>query len=275
MNKQLLIVGGVATVVGAGVGFGAGYLVFKKRFEAISAAEIASVREAYARNGAPKPNLVDLVRDRPIVAVQEPVVDQEGVISAAGYDGAADETDADAFRRAHGRVPSTYELIQMGNGVEAGDAARSTPDHDDVNFPEGNIFDNPMPDADADDIGDGEFAEDPRSPERPYVITAAEWFMNETNFDQIVLTYWADDDVLADDAKRMITEVQDVVGATNLHRFGFKSEDPDKVYVRNERLKADYEIIKDERNFSEVVHGIDPELVNNSGVPRRMRSNDE
>lgn len=277
-KRQLLIHGGVL-VVGAGTGFGAGYLVFKKKFERISEEEIASVREAYAKSATPKPPLRDIVTSVSDQVLETRVVNPEGtgqIISEQGYSSDQDETDAELFRRAHGRVPTTYELIQMGAGTPPEEAVRNLSDHDDVGVREGNIFDNPdVVDIDPETIGEGIPEIPPRSPDRPYVIKAEEWYHNETDYDQITLTYWADDDVLADDTKRMITDVEAVVGATNLHRFGFLSDNADIVYVRNDRLKADYEITKDERNYAEIVHGVDPDEINTSGVPRRMRSNDE
>lgn len=268
-NKQLLIYGGVA-MASAGIGFGAGYLVFKKKFQAIADAEIESVRNSYRKAAVVKPELKDVVREFE-VAVVEP--EQHDIISREGYQSENDGTDADAFRIAHGRVPTTYELIQMGNGIEAEDAVRNLSDHDDAHLVEGNIFDNPQPDPDT--LGEETIEEPPRSANAPYVISTEEWYANETNYDQITLTYWADDDVLADDNERMVTQIDEVVGATNMHRFGFKSDNIDIVYVRNDRLKVDYEVTKDERNYAEVIHNIDPSELNDSAARRRMRSNDE
>lgn len=272
MDKQQLLIHGGVLVVGAGIGFGTGYLVFKKKFQKLAEEEIESVREAYRKNAEPKPDLGELAsklfKDEGIT-LQETA---QTVIIRNEY-GPSDETDADAFRRAHGRVPTTWELIEMGKGIPAEKAVRNPSDHDDSGIQEGNIFDVPQPDPE--EIGEGVEEIPPRNPDRPYVIKAEEWYHNETDYDQITLTYWADDDVLADDAKRMVVDVDSVVGATNLHRFGFLSDNADIVYVRNDRLGADYEITKDERNYSEVVHGVDPDEINASGVPRRMRSNDD
>lgn len=271
-NKKLLVNAGVF-VAGAGIGFGVGYLVFKKKYQAIAESEIESVREAYAKNAKPKPDLTE-IRSTYVIDREGSVLEQDEVIANEGYFSVAEETDADAFLRAHGRVPTTYELIQMGNGIEPSEAKRDLADGDDVNIPEGNIFEGyvePDPQELAENADEVTVV---RTPDRPYVISSKEWYTNDTDYDQITLTYWADDDVLADDTNRMINEVDEVVGATNLHRFGFLSEDPDIVYVRNERLKADYEITKDERNYSEIVHGI-PVDADKSGVPRRMRSNEE
>lgn len=276
-KKQLIVIAGVG-VISAAAGFGGGYILAKKKYAAIAEEEIESVRYAYAKNAEPKPDLNTLRREN----FEEPAEQlPDDVILSEGYISLNEETDAELFRQAHGRVPSTYELIQMGQGVSPQDAIRRTRNDDveNIGLVETEVAENLFEthaEPDPEDLGLGTEPEDaPRTPDRPYVIATEEWYLNETDYDQITLTYWADDDVLADDANRMITAVDEVVGATNLHRFGFKSDNPDIVYVRNERIKADYEITKDERNFSEVVHNTAPGEVNNTGVPRRMRSNDE
>lgn len=270
-KKELLIYGGLFAV-GVGTGYGIAYFTVKKKYAAFAAEEIESVRAAYSKAALPKPDITELRRSN-YVAPDEVVVTPGVIITTEGYASDNDETDADAFRRAHGRVPTTYELVQMGNGVEPSEAIQDrNNDPDETGIVEGNIFDTPQPDPEELGLSLDDPDMPQRSPDRPYPISAAEWFQNETDYDQITLVYWADDDVLADDNNGMITDIDRVVGATNLHRFGYMSEDPDIVYVRNERLKADYEITKDERNYGEVVHGV---VMDQSDVPRRMRSNDD
>jgi hypothetical protein len=267
VNKQLIVAGG-ALLVGAGIGFGTGYLVFKKKFEARAEEEIASVRESYAKASRPKPDIATLAKDIPAPNLEE----TDGIDDLTQpYEAGGDETDAEEFRRAYDRVPTNEELVLMGQGVPVTSVTRNPSDHDDDGVTEGNIFDQPEPDPE--DVGEGVNEEPPGSLDRPFVISKDEWYANETDYDQITLTYWADDDVLADDRYRQVSEIEEIVGATNLHRFGFKSDDPDIVYVRNHSRKADFEITKDERNFGEIVHGVDPD--EKSGVPRRMRSNDD
>ena len=257
-NKQLLIFAGVF-VIGAGAGFGGGYLVFKKKYQKLADAEIESVRLAYSKAATPKPDLQDVKAEYDRILAEQryvPTTEEAG-------------NDADSFLAENGRVPTLDELVAMG---QADAEARRKEDHDDAHLVEGNIFDNPQPDEET--LGVEEVRTE-RDATHPYVIESHEWYLNESDYDQVTLTYWADDGVLADDAYRLVNEVEAVVGETNLHRFGFKSDHPDIVYIRNERLGADYEITKDERNYAEVVHGIPPESLNNSASARRMRSNDE
>jgi hypothetical protein len=277
MNKKDLLIYAGLFAVGAGTGYGVAYFTVKKKYAAYAAEEIESVREAYAKAPLPKPSLEELAARRGVTVVQNqqaPEVTPGVIITTEGYASENDETDADAFRRIHGRVPTTQELIQMGEGIEPGEAIQDRNDNpDDGGIVEGNIFDTPQPDPEELGLSLDDPEMPPRDPERPYVISVEEWFQNETNYSQITLVYWADDDVLADDNNGIITDIDRVVGSTNLHnRFGYLSKDPDIVYVRNEKLKADYEVTKDDRNYGEIVHGISPDT---SDVPRRMRSNDE
>lgn len=83
----------------------------------------------------------------------------------------------------------------------------------------------------------------------PYVISPDE-FGEFDDYDQISLTYYADQ-VLADENDEMIQDADNVIGAESLTHFG-EYED-DSVYVRNDRLNCDYEILKDERTYSEIL----------------------
>lgn len=84
---------------------------------------------------------------------------------------------------------------------------------------------------------------------KPYVIPP-EQFGDDENYDQISLTYYADG-VLANENDEVIKDVEDAVGIDSLNRFG-EYED-DSVFVRNDARKCDYEILLDQRTYSEVV----------------------
>ena len=84
---------------------------------------------------------------------------------------------------------------------------------------------------------------------KPYVIPP-EQFGDDENYDQISLTYYADG-VLANENDEVIEDVEDAVGIDSLNHFG-EYED-DSVFVRNDARKCDYEILLDQRTYSEVV----------------------
>lgn len=83
---------------------------------------------------------------------------------------------------------------------------------------------------------------------KPYVIPPEQFGDNEEH-EQISLTYYADG-VLADENDEVIEDVEDAVGIDSLNHFG-EYED-DSVFVRNDARKCDYEILFDQRTYSEV-----------------------
>ena len=94
-----------------------------------------------------------------------------------------------------------------------------------------------------------EVKEAPMTVDKPYVI-APEEFGDLDDYETISLTYYADQ-ILADDNDVIVDEVEDVVGFDSLNSFG-EYED-DSVFVRNDRLKCDYEILLDQRKYSSVI----------------------
>lgn len=84
--------------------------------------------------------------------------------------------------------------------------------------------------------------------EKPYVISPEE-FGEFEEYEKISLTYYADE-VLADENDEEVDDVDEIVGEESLNHFG-EYED-DSVFVRNDRLKCDYEILLDQRNYLDV-----------------------
>lgn len=86
--------------------------------------------------------------------------------------------------------------------------------------------------------------------ERPYVIRPEE-FGELDGYEMISLTHYSDDVLADDDDQKMADdEIDEVVGADYAEHFG-EYED-DSVFVRNDRLKCDYEILLDQRKYSEL-----------------------
>jgi hypothetical protein len=94
-----------------------------------------------------------------------------------------------------------------------------------------------------------EVKEKPMIVDKPYVITPEE-FGDLDDYETISLTYYADQ-ILADDNDVIVDDIEDVVGFDSLNSFG-EYED-DSVFVRNNRLKCDYEILLDQRKYSDVI----------------------
>lgn len=95
-----------------------------------------------------------------------------------------------------------------------------------------------------------------RSPVRPYVIHLDE---RDGGYDEVSLTYYDVDDVLCNELDEVIgdSDRDRIVGEANLERFGHGSNDPNIVYIRNDKLEAQYEIVKSDSSYAEEVHGFE------------------
>lgn len=85
----------------------------------------------------------------------------------------------------------------------------------------------------------------------PYLIAPGD-FASLDDYEIESLLYFADG-VLTDDAFLPIDNIESLVVPDFSEHFGDYDYDQDTVYVRNDRLKTDYEILRDEREYSKVV----------------------
>lgn len=92
-----------------------------------------------------------------------------------------------------------------------------------------------------------------RGPEKPYILHRDEYDNeNDGSLSQSTLTYYAGDDILTDEHDVPVYNYGTIVGEL---KFGHGSGDPHIVYVRNEHLKAEYEVILDSGFYSVEVLG--------------------
>ena len=96
---------------------------------------------------------------------------------------------------------------------------------------------------------------EPETMDKPYVISPDEF--GDSDYEIISLTYYADK-VLTDETGDIVDDVEDLVGYDSLNHFGEYEED--SVFVRNDALSTDYEILLDPRNYSDIAN-IPPHLV--------------
>lgn len=93
-----------------------------------------------------------------------------------------------------------------------------------------------------------------RDPKKPYVISLEEWNDNDFQHEQVDLTYYEGDRILADPNDKEIALVEETIGWDNL-RFGHRSNDNDVVYIRNEVYHLDMEVTRHEGRYGEIVAG--------------------
>ena len=127
----------------------------------------------------------------------------------------------------------------------------TTDDTDDLTEAVQNIFDK------ADEI-DNEYELEIASMgmDYPHVISQGEYFQNEDEYEQVTLTYYEGDDILADEKDEVVSDVERVIGLINL-KFGYRSGDENLVYVKNNSLKLLFEVARSHGKYSVEVMGFD------------------
>lgn len=255
-------------VAGIGVGYGAGYLLTKKKFEAYADEEIASIKEAYAtsRQMADKEGIFSTPESAAKALIPEEEFDLSDEALFEKPEVLSPEEDA-AFNgttESDGLSDDEREIQEKVNRYNSG-VADELKNYGSTTIPESvrdsrNVFDEGF-----------QIVVDPNG---PYIIDIDSFMDDENGYAKISLSYWEGDGVVTDEVDSVVPHAEVILGLTYLESWGLGSTDKNAVYVRNDREKKDYEVIKDEKSFSVHVLGVDPE-VNSKGNPRKMRDEDE
>lgn len=117
-----------------------------------------------------------------------------------------------------------------------------------------------------------------RDPDAPYIIGLDTWTigtLDNTEYEKEQLTYYEGDDTLTDSEGNIVHDVASVVGIKNLNRFGMGSDSPDLVYIRNEQMEKDFEVFRDDAEYTTKVLGLPSQYVSpTTSKIRKMRDND-
>lgn len=113
------------------------------------------------------------------------------------------------------------------------------------------IDDEEVPRGDSSDPSAGIEIPESIDPTRPYIITYEQMFEGDPDetYRKITVTYYAGDKVLVDDHDVPIQDVMATAGSDFAEQFGKDSRDPHIVYVRNEQLQVDFEIVHHEGSY--------------------------
>jgi len=87
--------------------------------------------------------------------------------------------------------------------------------------------------------------------EHPYTISPEDFVNDHRDFDKITLMYYSDGVLIEEMSRELITDIDATVGYDSLQKFGEFEEDV--VYVRNERISTDFEIIQNEVAFTDLL----------------------
>ena len=219
MNKQLLTIVG-AVGVSLVVGAAAGYLFAQKRLQ-----------KAY-----------DAILDEEIQATKDfysrlHKTEFATPQDAAKHFGLTDITVVDEVDEA---------LLMVVRGMQYGDPAETDASARQMVR---NIFEP----SDEDWVAEKEA----RTEDAPYILHADEFAANEPEYNQVELTYFEGDGILADEQNEHMPEPEKFIGDGQLLRFGYQSEDPNVVYIRNDFLEMDFCIKRSEGSYRREVLGLD------------------
>ena len=126
---------------------------------------------------------------------------------------------------------------------------------------EGNPIADPAEDDEFNDLQDDEINEN------QYVISQEE-FDNDEKYTKRRLSYYENDDTLADEYDEKMS-IFDTIGDNAISHFGDMSGDPTIVYVRNESLNSDYEVQLVHGSYKKFVK--DNEYAQGKNSPEKIR----
>lgn len=85
--------------------------------------------------------------------------------------------------------------------------------------------------------------------DRPYVIHPDDF--GECGYNKVALSYYADGILAEFESDEEVDDIDEIIGEESLKQIG--EYEPDVVYVRNDKLKCDYEVSLDARDYAEVI----------------------
>jgi hypothetical protein len=129
--------------------------------------------------------------------------------------------------------------------------------------------------SDSEDEWDYRFEISQRTQGVPYIIHIDEFRENPLNHDQTTYTYYEIDDTLSDSRDTTVDDMDRVIGLGNLGRWGHGSQDPNVVYIRNEEIGLDVEVVRDRGSYSETVNKTIRHSADTKQHPRRKRRFDD
>ncbi len=263
INAQTRIV--LAFTAGVCVGGGVGYLIADHHIKKLAAKDLEAVQAMFRR-----------VRD------EESSTPMDSDTWMAEGDAEADVAEADRYQTPAESIAAEEEIVRLGY-AQREDLKRTislnpnyvSPDaipNDDVEeleYENTPLDDHPTPDEEVENVRrishNSMYEPDPddvtswdRNPNFPYVITEAEYRIDRPEFEKDSLTYYSGDDTLAEENGNYIPDKNGTAGNQNLHEFfGMGSGDDRLLYIRNERVMADFEINLNDGKFTKEVLDIE------------------
>ena len=92
-----------------------------------------------------------------------------------------------------------------------------------------------------------------RTDDAPFLISVAEYFDDCRENTKLSITYFAGDNIVCYENDEIMLDPETDFGLINLSRFGIASDSEHIVYVRNPRTSVDYEIVRDDGKYADMV----------------------
>lgn len=266
-NPVLLVVVGVAGIVAGGAG---GYFLAKKKlervYEDLAAAEIAEAKEFYAsvnkvdvdgsvltpqqvlekrhpeaadalRSYQGRHDAIDDIQNSPAVMSESEAISGAKDEQGGPWD---DEMDEEQLQKLEARL-----LAERPDAI-----VETKTEKVEVTTEVRNVFEDPTFDL--------EEEKKSRTKARPYVISHDEYFAADLDYENISLTYYEEDDTLVNEQDNPVQQIDQMIGDEALGRFGHGSKDKNVVYVRNDRLETDFEVVRSNGSYVVEVLGLEP-----------------
>jgi hypothetical protein len=258
INAQTRIA--LAFTAGVCVGGGVGYLIASHHIKKLAAADLEAVQDMFRRvraedskveEPANETSTLDQEEDRYQTPAQSIAYEEEVV--GLGY------ITQDRQQRTVKLDPNYVSPDTIPNDLDVEELEYETePDHEEEVEHVRNQYE-----GDPDDVTTWD-----RSPEFPYVITEAEFRLEKQGeYEKDSLIYYAGDDTLAEEDGNFIPDKHGTAGNQNLRDcFGMGSGNPRLLYIRNDRVMADFEISLNDGKYNKEVLGFDDD------VPPRPRN---
>jgi hypothetical protein len=216
--------------IGAGIGFFIGYRYNREKLRAEafreSEEELEKIREVY-RAGR---------------MVEKPKPDVEEIVEEKGYKPAPSYPDAsvEPMERplpppvpVHEPEPEKFRVVRTEEAEKDKDTGWSYP-----------------------------YELSQRRPNVPFIIHQDEFFGEESGFQHVTYTYYAGDDVLADEDETVLNNRTTLIGPEeHLTRFGHGSDDFNLLYIRNTHLELEIEIVRVPGSYEQEIQGLEDETI--------------
>lgn len=250
MNKSMVLNTVISATAGGILGGVVTYLTVKKTFQTRADAEIESVKEQYKLLRKDPETVTTIIGEpNPGDLLGPPTYEQENKISDF--------------------VKNYNAINNPGHNEEA--AVAEDDETEEMLVEPGNIWDKHG------EKQDDRMANYERRPGEPWIVSRQEFEDAPESFSKDSVVYYEGDDTLCDTLDQTVPDIEKTIGRRHLDMFGVLSDDPQIVYVFNEKVDTYFEVALHSGAYSVQVLGLDPEMLGLKEPkrrPQRMRDSD-